>query len=173
MITYNDCTGDEPTVSKLTRLGSKPGAGEGTPVMTDNDALPAVLQELLPQSDDCLRHGLKHLIWAVVGQAVTTAVPGQIDSDQGVCLLQSGVLQKVSPEQVRVGEAVHEEGDIARGRSICAGVDDVMDVGASRSGEEGVLEARKRFAIEAPVSFLGCGVSAHHLPLDYTQRTSR
>lgn len=77
------------------------------------------------------------------------------------------------PEQVRVGEAVHEEGDIARGRGIGAGVDDVMDVGAGRSGEEGVLEARKRFAIEAPVSFLGCDVSAHHLPLAYTYTTHR
>jgi hypothetical protein len=173
LIAYNDCTGDEPTISKLTRLGSKPGAGEGTPVMADNDALPAVMQELLPQSDDGLRHGLKHLIWTVIGQTVTAAVPGQIDSDQGVCLVQSGVLQKVPPEQVRVGEAVHEEGDIARGRGIGAGVDDVMDVGAGRSGEEGVLKARKRFAIEAPVSFLGCDVSAHHLPLDDTQRTSR
>ena len=90
---YDDCTGDEPSISKLTRLGSKPGAGEGTPVMADNDALPAVLQELLPQRDDGLRHGLKHLIWAVVGQTVTAAIPGQIESDQGVCLLQSRVLQ--------------------------------------------------------------------------------
>lgn len=81
LIAYNDCTGDKPTVSKLTRLGSKPGAGEGTPVMADNDALPAVLQELLPQSDDGLRYGLKHLIRAVVGQTVTAAVPGQIESD--------------------------------------------------------------------------------------------
>jgi hypothetical protein len=141
--------------------------------MTDDDALPAVLQELLPQSDDGLSHGLKHLVWAVVGQTVTTPVPGQIDGDQGVCLLQSGILQKVPPEQVRIGEAMYEEGNIARGRCIGTGVDNVMDVGAGRSGEEGVLEARKRFAIEAPVSFLGCDVSAHHLPLDYMQRTSR
>ena len=173
MAAYNDCAGDEPSISELTRLGSKPGAGEGTPVMADNDALPAVLQELLPQSDDGLRHGLKHLIRAVVGQTVTAAVPRQIESDQGVCLLQSGVLQKVPPEQVRVGEAVHEEGDVARGRGIGAGVDDIMDVGAGRSGEEGVLEARKRFAIEAPVSFLGCNVSANRLPLDYRPCTGR
>lgn len=69
-------------------------------------------------------------------------------------MLQCRGLQDVPPKQVRVGEAMQKEGNIARRRSISIRIDDVVELSPGGSGEEGVSKAWKWFAVEAPVLLL-------------------
>lgn len=112
LVTYNDSARNDPTVSQLTRLGCKSGADERTPVVADNYTLPAIVQELLPQTDNGLRHGFKNLVGSVVWQTITPAISRQIDSNQGVGLLQCWRLKDMFPQQIRIREPMDEESNI-------------------------------------------------------------
>jgi hypothetical protein len=53
-----------------------------------------------------------------------------------------------------------KNGYVAGGRSFGARVDNIVDVDSGGRGEEGVFEAWERFAVKAPVPFLGWNLSA-------------
>lgn len=127
--------------------------------MADHNTLPPRLQELLPNTDDEFGHGFENLVRAVVGQAVAAPISRQVDCDERMRLLQHGGLEDVSPQQVRVREAVDEDGYIAGLRGVGASVDNIVDVDSGGRCEEGVSEARERVAAEAPVLLLGWDMS--------------
>ena len=123
--------------------------------MAHHDTLPFWLQELLPDANDELGHRFKDLVRAIILQAVAASISGQVDCDECMRLQQHWGLQDVSPEQVRVGEAVDEDGYVAGWRGIGVCVDDIVDVDAGRRSEESMSEACERFTVETPVLLLG------------------
>lgn len=133
--------------------------------MADHDTLPPRLQKLLPNTDNELGHGFENRVRAIVWQAVAAPISGQVDCDECMRLLQHRGLEDVSPQQVRVREAVDEDGYVAGLRGVGVRVDNIVDVESGGRGEEGVPEAWQRFAVEAPVLLLGWGMSVASIVL--------
>ena len=141
--------------------------------MADYYTLPVWVQKLLPDADDELGHGFEKLVRAIVWQAVAASISRQVDCDECMRLLQHRGLEDVAPQQVRIGEAVDEDGYVAGTRGVDVRVDNIVDIDAGGRGEEGVSEAWERLAVETPVLLLGWSMSvASTVLMNRWQRTS-